>query len=180
MWCEMRARAFLHERRDERSTDEWFTPPELFAALNIGFDLDPAAPPGGVPWIPAERHFSKADDGLTQPWAGRIWLNPPYGRETGRWLARLAEHRDGIALVFARTETRWFQQYVPAATAVCYIAGRLSFVRPDGTRGDSAGAPSLLIAYGLPCAIALAESGLGQTFLVPHCPRPIAGRESKC
>jgi hypothetical protein len=86
---------FMHDLRGADSTDEWFTPPEVFDALGIDFDLDPAAPPSGVPWIPANRHFSKADDGLTQPWTGRVWLNPPYGRETRRWLARLAEHGDG-------------------------------------------------------------------------------------
>lgn len=163
---------FTHERPLDRSTDDWYTPPELFTPLAIEFDLDAAAPPDGVPWIPAARHFSKADDGLTQRWTGRVWLNPPYGRATGQWLARLAERGDGLALVFARTDTRWFHEHVPRSTAVCYLAGRLRFVRPDGSRGDGAGAPSMLIAYGLPCAIAVAEAGLGQTFLVPHRERP--------
>lgn len=158
---------FLHEQ-GFGATAEWYTPPEIFDALGISFDLDPAAPPGGVPWIPAKRHYSLADDGLTQPWVGRTWVNPPYGRETARWLGRLAEHGDGLALVFARTDTSWFHEYVPRSTAVCYLAGRLRFVRPDGTRGGTAGAPSMLIAYGLPCALAAAQSGLGQTFLVPQ------------
>lgn len=158
----------MHDLRDEGSTDEWYTPPEIFESLGIGFDLDPAAPPGGVPWVPASRHFSKSDDGLSRPWSGRVWLNPPYGRQTARWLDRLTQHGDGLALVFARTDTRWFHEYVPRSTVVCYLAGRLRFIRADGVRGDSAGAPSMLIACGLPCAIALAESGLGQTFLVPQ------------
>ncbi len=163
---------FIHDRSPDFSTEEWYTPPELFEALGINFDLDPAAPEGGVPWIPAGRHYSKLDDGLTQPWVGRVWLNPPYGREVGKWLARLVEHGDGLALVFARTDTRWFHKYVPKATAVCFVAGRLRFVRPDGKPADSAGAPSLLIAYGLASAIALTESGLGQTFSIPHSPAP--------
>jgi hypothetical protein len=160
---------FKSDRRSCGTTDEWYTPPEVFDALGISFDLDPAAPPGGVPWIPADRHFSKADDGLRSPWAGRVWLNPPYGRQTASWLARLAEHGDGIALAFARTDTQWFHQQATRATAICFIAGRLKFVRGEG-QGESstALAPSLLIAYGLPCAIALAQSGLGQTFLVPN------------
>lgn len=159
---------FESDRRSSRSTDEWYTPPSVFEALGIEFDLDPAAPPGGVPWIPARHHFSQRDDGLTRPWGGRVWLNPPYGRQTAAWLARLADHGDGIALVFARTSTRWFHEQAIRATALCFIAGNLAFVRGDGLgESSTAPAPSMLVAYGLPCALALAESGLGQTFLVP-------------
>lgn len=159
---------FAHDRRSLGTTDEWFTPPAVFDALGIEFDLDPAAPSGGVPWIPAARHFSKEDDGLAQPWDGRVWLNPPYGRATAAWLERLADHGDGIALVFARTGTRWFHSQAIRATALCFIAGNLAFVRGDGHRSSAtAPAPSVLIAYGLSCAIAIAESGLGETFLVP-------------
>ena len=158
----------LHERGWGSGTSEWYTPPALFEALKLTFDLDPAAPPGGVPWVPARAHYSTLDDGLAQPWYGRVWCNPPYGPETGSWLERLADHGDGLGLVFARTDTRWFHAAVPRATAVCFVSGRLRFIPGDG-RGsrDTAGAPSLLLAYGLPCALALAEAGLGQTFLVP-------------
>lgn len=157
----------VHERSRGASV-EWYTPPEVFQALGISFDLDPAAPTGGVPWVPAGRSFSQADDGLVQPWSGRVWLNPPYGPGIGRWLERLAAHGDGLSLVFARTDTRWYQEVLRRATAVCFVAGRLSFVRPDGDRAGTAGAPSVLLAFGLPCAIALSESGLGQTVVVPR------------
>jgi DNA N-6-adenine-methyltransferase (Dam) len=147
---------------------EWYTPPAVFRALGLSFDLDPAAPTGGVPWVPADRCFSRAENGLAQPWAGRVWLNPPYGREVKLWLDRLAQHGDGLALVFARTDTRWYQGVSRQATAVCFVAGRLAFVRPDGSTTGSAGAPSVLLAFGLPCALALSESKLGQTLLVPQ------------
>jgi hypothetical protein len=159
---------FTHDRRTEASSDEWYTPPAVFDALGLRFDLDPAAPLGGVPWVPAERHFSKREDGLAQRWEGRCWVNPPYGRVTDTWLRRLASHGDGVALVFARTDTRWFQRIGAEASALCFIGGRLRFHRPDGTPGDTAPSPSLLIAFGLPCAIALAESGLGRTLIVPN------------
>lgn len=84
------------------------------------------------------------------------------------WLARLAEHGDGLALVFSRSDARWWQQTVPRATALCFVYRRLRFLRPDGTVGDNAPAPSLLLAFGLPCALALADSGLGVTVAVPH------------
>jgi hypothetical protein len=160
-------KGFMHESGAGRSI-EWYTPPELFDALGLSFDLDPASPPGGVPWVPAARHFSVLEDGLAQPWQGRIWLNPPYGRGIGRWLDRLADHGDGLALVFARTDTAWWADAFPMTTAICFIKGRLSFVTPSGTRQSTAGAPSVLLAYGLPCALALAQSELGPTCLVPR------------
>lgn len=160
---------FRHERPHGESV-EWYTPPEIFQALAITFDLDPAAPVDGVPWVPAKRFYSSADDGLTQPWGGRVWLNPPYGRGIERWLARLSQHGDGLALVFARTDTRWYQEIVRRATAICFIAGRLSFIRGDHSRAGTAGAPSVLLAFGLPCALALIEARLGHTLLVPRDP----------
>jgi len=158
---------FTHDRRTARSSDEWYTPQSVFDALGLNFDLDPAAPPGGVPWVPAARHFSQREDGLTQPWRGRVWMNPPYGRGTRRWLAKLTDHGDGLALVFARTDTAWFQQIAHNATALCFVGGRLRFHRPDGEPGDTAPSPSLLVAFGLPCALALAESDLGTTLIIP-------------
>lgn len=167
----MTASGFLHDQRTPSSSDEWYTPPAVFDALGLSFDLDPAAPAGGVPWIPASRHFTRADDGLRQPWHGRVWLNPPYGRQTHRWLQKLAAHGDGLALVFARTDTAWFHRIPTEATALCFTRGRLRFHRADGTTGDTAPSPSLLIAFGLSCAIGIAESGLGQTFISPRTGR---------
>jgi hypothetical protein len=161
---------FRHETSYGESV-EWYTPPEIFQALGLVFDLDPAAPAGGLSWVPAKRFLSRADDGLTQPWQGRVWLNPPYGREVNRWLDRLARHGDGLALVFARTDTRWYQAIVQQAAAICFIAGRLSFIGPDGSPVGSAGAPSVLLAFGLPCALAISESRLGQTLILPRTVR---------
>jgi hypothetical protein len=163
-------------------TAEWYTPPHIFEALGIRFDLDPCAPVGGVPWVPAARSLSAADDGLSQPWEGRVWLNPPYGPATATWVRRLAAHGDGIALVFARTDTTWFHETAPAASALCFIAGRLTFVpqtpdmRSDTRTNFNAGAPSLLMAFGDECARRIAGSGLGMTFTVRS--RPALGQAS--
>lgn len=138
---------FTHETPYAGATNVWLTPPYIIKALGP-FDLDPCAAVG-QPWATASRHFTIKDDGLKQPWEGRVWLNPPYGPYTGLWLARLADHGNGIALVFARTETRLFARHVwDHADGLFFITGRLKFHRPTGELGKSAGAPSVLIAYG--------------------------------
>jgi len=142
-------------------TVEWYTPPSVFAALGLTFDLDPCSPMDGpVPWVPASRHWTATDDGLTQPWEGRVWLNPPYGPGIGAWLDRLAEHGDGVALVPARLDTAWGQAAVRSADVVCFPAGRIRFVRRDGTRGDSPGFGSMILGHGT-CADAVRGCGLG-------------------
>lgn len=163
---------------DGASTIEWWTPPHVFTALGLNFDLDPCAPPlPAAPWIPAARRISLPANGLEAPWQGRIWLNPPYGRETQAWVTKLAQHGDGAALVFARTDARWAQQAMRHAQAVCFIGGRLSFL--DGTvtrgrKGHNAAAASMLLAYGPACAAAVMECGLGMAYGVPK-PPPIPG-----
>ena len=132
--------------RDEQK-DEWLTPPHIMAALGE-FDLDPCAPINR-PWATADKHYTVEDDGLNQVWEGRVFCNPPYGRETQKWLNKCAEHNNCIALVFARTETRMFFDSIwSKATAIFFIKGRLSFHSVDGKKGGTAGAPSVLVAYG--------------------------------
>jgi hypothetical protein len=147
--------------RSRGYSDEWLTPPELIARLGR-FDLDPCTP-AEMPWETAARRYTSIDDGLSQPWEGRVWLNPPYGPETGKWLKRLAAHGDGIALVFARTETATFFRWVwPKADALLFLRGRIHFRRIDGTAAvHNSGGPSVLIAYGERNADVLTDCGLG-------------------
>lgn len=137
------------------STSEWLTPPQILHDLGP-FDLDPAAPINR-PWDMAARHYTQREDGLSQQWEGRTWLNPPYGTETGSWLERLVDHGDGIALIFARTETDMFHQWVwDHADALYFFRKRLHFHYPDGNRAkENAGGPSVLIAYGQHNVLAL-------------------------
>lgn len=162
----------------EGATDEWWTPPEVFEALGLEFDLDPCAPmPPAADWIPAKSRYGRPQDGLSLPWFGRVWLNPPYGKEAGRWVQRLAEHGNGIALVFSRTDVRWWHSAVPSADAVCFVRGRLTFIPGGGQSAPgNSGGPSALLAWGAECADALVASGLGLTYLRPVSP---AGEESK-
>lgn len=145
-----------HTRRATTS-DDWITPQWLIQRLGP-FDLDPCASLC-QPWPCAGRQFTVREDGLSRSWAGMAWVNPPYGRQLGTWLRRLAEHNNGIALVFARTETAAFFDAVwPFASSLLFLRGRLTFHYPDGTgskAGHNSGGPSVLIAYGREARIRL-------------------------
>jgi|SRR3972149_1715652 len=148
-----------HAKPNAGQSVEWFTPPEIIAALGK-FDDDPCTP--------------GATDGLTRKWKGRVWLNPPYDRQLHRWLWKLADHGNGIALVFARTETRVFVECIwRRATALLFLHGRLHFYDADGTKAKgNAGGPSVLVAYGNRNLGALSHSGLRGTFIANWFERP--------
>lgn len=162
-----------HHRSHRGATDEWLTPPNIIDALGV-FDLDPCAPVKR-PWNTAKRHYTIDDDGLSKRWRGRVFLNPPYGPQTGAWLKRLADHGNGIALTFARTETRFFHDSGwRRATAMLFLEGRLNFYRPDGTRSDkNAGGPSVLIAYGRDNFWSLQTCGIKGRVIVLQAPNCI-------
>jgi hypothetical protein len=156
------------------SSVEWYTPPELFDALGLSFDLDVCAPPGGLPWIPAKRSLSRADDGLSVQWHGRVWMNPPYGPGIERWMQKLATHGDGLAFVHARTGTAWWREAVSAATAVCFVADSVRFIRGATGNRPAGSSPMalVLLAYGFDCATAVMRSGLGPCLIVPPGTKP--------
>lgn len=159
-------RAMGSHQSARAETTTWLTPPHLLEALGP-FDLDPCAAPSPRPWPTARRHIELPEDGLASDWSGHVWLNPPYSFEAWKWLARLADHGDGIALIFARTETAGFiAQVWNRATAVLFLHGRLHFHYPDGTRASAnGGAPSCLVAYGERGASKLASTDLAGTFV---------------
>lgn len=139
---------FTHDSANNISVD-WYTPSSIFKSLNTTFDLDPCSPKGGLPWIPVNRIYSIEDDGLVQPWIGKVWLNPPYGKFTKDWLAKMHTHRNGITLVFSRTDCRWFHDYIAKADVVLFMAGRVKFVDGLGiTGGSGAGCGSLMASWG--------------------------------
>ncbi len=130
-----------------KNNDEWLTPLEIIE--NLGeFDLDPCSPIDR-PWDTAKKHYTIEDDGFKQPWEGRVWCNPPYGKETFKWIDKLATHGNGTALIFARTETIGFHEHIwQRADAIFFFRGRIKFHYVDGTQGGPANAPSCLVAYG--------------------------------
>jgi len=145
--------------------DEWLTPPYILDAL-CKFDLDPCSPIIR-PWDTALKHFTIIDDGLIQEWDGRVWCNPPYGLEATMWLKKLAEHGNGIALIFARTETKmFFDEVWGKADSILFLKGRLHFHHVTGEVAKAnAGAPSVLIAYGAACGEILRTTKLPGKFI---------------
>lgn len=130
------------------SQDEWLTPPEIINDFGP-FDLDPCSPIDRH-WPTAKKHYTINDNGLLQNWDGFVWLNPPYGLRIMDWMNRMAMHNNGIVLIFARTETRHFFQYVwPIAKSIIFVKGRIYFYDVSGNVAQwSGGAPSCIIAYG--------------------------------
>ena len=157
---------FTHEAPTGKS-DEWFTPPSIFTSIGLTFDLDPCSPGADRSYVPARHHYTIHDDGLTSSWFGTVFVNPPYS-DVKTWMLKLADHGDGIGLVFNRTDTVWFQAALAKATLVCFMARRIPFI--EGRTGKVKGNPgtgSALFAYGETAAQALLQSGLG------HCVRPV-------
>lgn len=152
-------------------SDEWWTPPEILNYLGP-FGLDPCAPSANPGWTGANTTYTQEEDGLTLPWgASFVWCNPPYS-DIERWMAKMADHDNGLALVFARTETQWwFDSVWGRASSVLFLRGRVTFWKPTdhgapdelddiagpipdapkhgpSKAGHNAGGPSALIAYG--------------------------------
>jgi hypothetical protein len=126
-------------------------PPRSRLTVAARIEIDRAqADDDGVnePNVDARRHFTRDDDGLAQPWHGRVYMNPPYGRQIDTWVAKLVtEYRAGhttaaVALLPARPDTQWFRRLRPFD--VCFIWGRLKFNGCD----NSAPFPSMLVYLG--------------------------------
>ena len=129
-------------------TDVWLTPPYITEALGE-FDLDPCSPIERY-WDTAKKHYTIIDDGLKQEWSGRVWCNPPYGREAQKWIKKCADHGDALLFIFARTETRMFFDHIwDKADGLFFLKGRVRFYTDQGIeKNQNAGAPSVLVAYG--------------------------------
>lgn len=114
-------------------TDMWETPQAFFEELNkeFHFTLDAAASDHNAKCY---HYYTKEDDGLTKPWVGTVWCNPPYGREIGKWVAHaysqsMLSKSTIVMLLPARTDTRWFHEYIYGRqnVEIRFIRGRLKF-----------------------------------------------------
>lgn len=155
------------------ATDEWYTPPEIFRALGVTFDLDVASPSEGRAFlsVPAHRFYTPEDDGLAAPWCGFVWMNPPFGGRNGHvpWIRKFIEHGDGIGLVRAYTSSGWWHDWIPLVDAILFPRGKTKFIRADGTVGGSPGHGIALIAMGDFGVRTLAQCGLGMFYTHRYC-----------
>lgn len=157
-------------------SDTYITPKWLIDALGT-FDLDPCTPPV-MPWQTAGKRYTKEDDGMIQPWFGRVWLNPPYGREAVIWNRKLSTHGNGTSLLLARTETAdWFEAVWPTAHSILFLKGRIYFHDVTGKRlPANCGAAPVLVAYGENNTEALADSKIpGKLLPLNHTPVIVVG-----
>lgn len=129
-------------------TDMWATPQDLFDQLDkeFHFTLDVCATPENAK---CQKFYTKLENGLVQPWKGVVWCNPPYGREIGQWVRRALfaciAGTTVVMLLPARTDTKWFHQYIynRSNVEVRFIKGRLKF----GGHQNSAPFPSMIVVF---------------------------------
>lgn len=128
------------------ATDLWATPQDFFNKLDaeFHFDVDVCALPENAK---CSRYFTPEQDGLAQQWTGKIWCNPPYGRQIGRWVKKAEESSKAgatvVMLLPARTDTKWFHKYIYGQAEVRFIPGRLKF----GGAKNSAPFPSMVVIF---------------------------------
>ena len=131
-------------------SDEWETPDDLFDLLSdeFAFTLDACASDENHK---VDRYYTKQDDALSRAWTGVVWMNPPYGREIGKWAEHaykcsVTDRAIVVCLVPARTDTVWWHTWVAKALEVRLLKGRIKFKR-DGDKVSSAPFPSAIVVF---------------------------------
>ncbi|MER3389962.1 MAG: hypothetical protein RJQ01_07995 [Microcella sp.] len=126
-------------------------PPWLFEALGETFDTDPASPIGLDTFVPARNRFTREDDGLSQPWAGFVWCNPPFSNATP-WADRFIAHGCGLWLGPV-ANAAWFDRMLRASTEV-WLMRDFAFVHPTHA-GKRSSMPLAMFGFGTRAASAI-------------------------
>lgn len=142
--------------QEQLTSDDYYTPAWIFERMGLEFDIDVCAPPGGIPWIPAKRYFTQADDGLLQPWEGRVWMNPPYSQATP-WVRRFIEHGHGVCLV-PHAKAQWHSALWDSADGCAQTPDRFTF--QGGPQGGSIMFAVWFAAFGEECVEAISRLGV--------------------
>jgi len=119
----------------ELTSDDYYTPRWVFDTLGLRFDLDVASPPGGPPFVPCDRYYTQEDDGLAQPWHGRVWMNPPFSNPSP-WIERFLEHQNGVAIV-PSSNGSWYDTLWNSSAAITIGPKKFDFLRGSGQQGIS-------------------------------------------
>lgn len=130
------------------TSDNWSTPQWLFDEISEefgGFDIDACAFPENAK---CDIYFTPEMDGLKQEWRGKVWCNPPYGRETGAWVKKAHDDHTKfgttvVMLLPARTDVKWFHEYIYGKTEIRFLKGRLKF----GDSKNPAPFPSMIVVF---------------------------------
>ena len=157
-----------HQKKGIVSSDEYYTPPHIIEALGH-FDLDPATPPDPR-WRTADVMYTKDDDGLAQPWFGRVFLNPPYSQPlVTQFMQKMAAHGNGIALVVPKLGTKMFREFIfPRCSAIYILSERIKFYDQNWVQQKSPICQSMLVAFSEDNKEAIKKSGLKGLMLVPE------------
>lgn len=113
------------------ANDDLYTPKWIFEELQLKFDLDVCAPKGGIEWIPALKHYSVEDDSLTQPWFGRVWMNPPFSKPRP-WVEKFINHANGVALLPLSGNSGWWRELWQSEAKITMIRPNTKFINTDG------------------------------------------------
>jgi hypothetical protein len=151
----MSALPLFDELVPRTETDERYTPKWIFDALGETFDMDPASPMDAQTHVPAAKVFTRADDGLSQPWEGFVWLNPPFSNTTP-WADRFithAENDQGGLFLGPFANARWTQSMLRAATGV-WLMRDFAFDHPTHA-GKRSSMPLAMYGFGGRALIAL-------------------------
>ena len=125
------------------ATDLWETPQDFFDILNdeFHFDIDVCALPENAK---CGKFYSPEDDGLSKNWGGTCWCNPPYGRKIAEWVKKASEAKATVVMLLpARTDTKWFHEYIYGKAKIRFIKGRLKF----GNSKNAAPFPSMVVIF---------------------------------
>jgi hypothetical protein len=158
------------------ASDDWFTPPSIFSAIGLRFDLDPCSPGAGH-WVPSDKVYTVADNGLSKQWRGCVFVNPPFGGRNGHvpWLVKFIDHGNGIAIVRSYTSAAWWHDHMHRADALLWPRGKTKFIPSPSLKAameaktgkrfrNAPGHGVVLIGMGDVCCAALARSGLGMVW----------------
>lgn len=150
-------------------SDEWYTPKYIFDALECRFDLDVSSPVDReFCHVPANNFIT--EDSLNKQWNGFVWMNAPFGHQKDKfnWLNKFISHANGISLTPDRTSAPWWQYTAKNTQAVLFVDGKIKFIRPNGTVGESPGNGTTLFAIGAKAIEALRKAeknGLGKLYI---------------